>query len=310
MNCFIFKPLLSLGFVLSMIATCSVSLADNQQKSSASFQEKLQALETSAGGRLGISAVDTTNNTELQYHADERFALGCTAKVLGVGAILQKSINDKQLLNQHVTYTKDDVVIHSPITEKHINEGMTISKLCEAAIIVSDNTAMNLLIKKLKPAEQGKPEDVTAFARSIGDKDFNITQWWPKEAYTDPNSIDNTTTPAAMKKSLQDLAFGQILPPSQQKELLTWLKHNQTGNARIRAGVPKGWIVGDKTGTGATYGATNDIGIIWPPKCQPLIVAVYFKQNEKDAAPQSRVVASATRLILEEFAKTNSCIHL
>lgn len=79
------------------------------------------------------------------------------------------------------------------------------------------------------------------------------------------------------------------------------------GYARIRAGIPKDWIVGDKTGTG-DYGTSNDIAIIWPPHCSPIILAIYFTQNKKDAALRENVVASATRLVINEFAKTDSCI--
>ena len=95
---------------------------------------------------------------------------------------------------------------------------------------------------------------------------------------------------------------------TERKQLITWMKGNTTGNNRIRAAVPKGWVVADKTGSGS-YGITNDIGIIWPPKCSPIIVAIYFIQNKKDASSQDDVIASATRAVLDEFARTDQCIH-
>jgi beta-lactamase class A len=77
------------------------------------------------------------------------------------------------------------------------------------------------------------------------------------------------------------------------------LKNNTTGNARIRAGVPKGWIVGDKTGTG-DYGTSNDIAII---------LAIYFTQNKNEATLREDIIASTTRLVLDEFAKLDQCIR-
>jgi beta-lactamase class A len=95
----------------------------------------------------------------------------------------------------------------------------------------------------------------------------------------------------------------------QREQLVTWLKNNTTGDARIRAGVPKGWIVGDKTGTGSLYGTTNDIGIIWPSKCAPIVVAIYYTNNKKDATKREDIIASVTRSLISEFAQTDRCIN-
>ncbi|EEL99406.1 hypothetical protein S3E15_01500 [Bacillus mycoides] len=52
-------------------------------------------------------------------------------------------------LDEVITYTKDDLVEYLPITEKHVDSGMTLGKIAEAAIRYSDNTAGNTLFKKL-----------------------------------------------------------------------------------------------------------------------------------------------------------------
>ena len=93
----------------------------------------------------------------------------------------------------------------------------------------------------------------------------------------------------------------------QREQLQTWLKNSTTGEARIRSGMPKNWLVGDKTGSG-NYGATNDIGIVWPPNCQPIIIAIYFAQNKKDASLREDVIASATKMIINEFAHSDQCV--
>ena len=67
------------------------------------------------------------------------------------------------------------------------------------------------------------------------------------------------------------------------------------------ASVPKGWIVGDKTGTGS-YGTTNDIGVLYPVTGAPIVAAIYFTQNEKEASPRDDVIASATRILLAAWA--------
>ncbi len=86
------------------------------------------------------------------------------------------------------------------------------------------------------------------------------------------------------------------------------MKDNTTGDTRIRAGVPKGWIVADKTGAGNDYGISNDIGIIWPPNCAPIIIAIYSVHNKKDTTRRDDILASSTQLVINEFSKTDSCL--
>ncbi|MCX7114551.1 MAG: serine hydrolase [Gammaproteobacteria bacterium] len=65
-----------------------------------------------------------------------------------------------------------------------------------------------------------------------------------------------TSTPTAMQINLQKLVLGDVLGKIQREKLKSWLIGNTTGDLRIRAGVPKGWIVADKTGSGSSYGIT------------------------------------------------------
>ena len=47
---------------------------------------------------------------------------------------------------------------------------------------------------------------------------------------------------------------------------------NRTGDACLRAGLPRTWKIGDKTGSNATD-TGNDIAIIWPPgRTTPLLL--------------------------------------
>jgi beta-lactamase class A len=292
--------LLPLTTALFFISACIPAFASTQEIKLASVQKKLEALEASSGGRLGISAIDTANNTHIQYRADERFPFCSTSKVMVVSAILKQSIADSHLLQQKITYTEKDVDSsgYAPITKTHVVSGMTIGELCAAAIDYSDNAALNLLLKTV-----GGPTAVNSFARSIGDNTFRLDRWEPKLNSAIPGDLRDTSTPAAMASSLQQLALGNILELPQRTQLQTWMKNNTTGNARIRAGAPKGWLVGDKTGTG-DYGTTNDIAVIWPPNSPLIVVVIYFTQNKKDAAPRDDVIAAATSILINTFAQT------
>ncbi len=265
-----------------------------QDDHSSLVQKELERLESSSNGRIGVAAINTANNEVIQYRAKERFPMGCTSKVIGVAAILKQSTVESSLLQKKVMYKKSDLVAWSPTTRNHLTDGLTVSQLCAAAIIQSDNTAMNLLVKQL-----GGLKTINNFANSIGNKTFRQDRGWPDEANVIGDVLD-TSTPLDMMNSLQQLTLGNLLPSLQREQLQQWLKNSVTGYYRIRAGTPTGWTVGDKTGT-ASYGVTNDIAIIWPPKSSPIIIAIYYKGNKKNAAKRDDVVASAARILVNEF---------
>jgi beta-lactamase class A len=258
-----------------------------------SAQTKLTELERTLAGRLGVFALNTANGQQLSYHADEYFPMCSTFKVLLASAILKRSTQIDGLMQQRIKYQQSDLVTYSPITERHVEDGMTVSALCAAAIQYSDNTASNLLMKIL-----GGSGAVTTFARSIGDRQFRLDRWETALNSSIPGDRRDTSTPNAMASSLQRLAFGDALEPRLQLQLRVWLQGNTTGAARIRAAVPTDWEVGDKTGTG-DYGTANDLAVLWPPRRSPVVVAIYTTQGEKDAKARNDVIASAARIVVD-----------
>ncbi len=288
------RSLILLGMIANpFMHGCTHWFMENQKP--ALVRKKLEALEASSGGRIGLSVVNAANEMPIQFRAYERFPFCSTVKTVIVGAILKKSEVDHQLLQERVLYKEADIKEsgYAPITAKYLNSGMTIAELSAATLQYSDNAAANLLIRKL-----GGPAAITAFAKSQGDNKFRLDRWEPELNSAIPSDPRDTSTPAAMAKILQSLTLGNALGSAQREMLIDWLKGNTTGDARIRAGVPNEWIIGDKTGT-CDYGTTNDIGIVWPINGSPSIVAIYYTQNEKDAASRSEVIASAMRILVD-----------
>lgn len=291
--------------LLTLISTTTVSLAFATSNSSmqlisesgTTYQTKFAQLESSANGRLGIMAINTANNQQIEYRSNELFPFCSTGKVMVVGAILKASESNPQLMQRQLHYSKQDTESsgYAPITGQHIKDGMSVSALSQAAIAYSDNGAMNQLLQIL-----GGTQMVSTFAKSIGDNKFNLVRTEPQLNTAIPGDERDTTTPVAMALSLQKLSLGTALDKKQQAQLQEWLKANTTGDKRIRAGVPKGWTVGDKTGTGS-YGTTNDVAVIWPPQAKPIVLVVYFTQNKKDTKPNDQVIAQATKIVIDEF---------
>ncbi|KML58701.1 beta-lactamase [Burkholderia cepacia] len=277
--------------VLTVTACASPRAGAPDVSSTTSFD----ALERAAGGRLGVCAIDTASGRRALYRADERFPFCSTFKAMLSAAVLAQSVERPGLLQQRVTYGKADLVKYSPVSEKHVDTGMTVADLCAAAIQYSDNSAANLLMKLL-----GGPSAVTAYARSIGDDAFRLDRWETELNTALPGDLRDTTTPAAMAASLRVLTLGDALPAAQRAQLVAWLRGNKVGDKRIRAGVPAGWTVGDKTGTG-DYGTTNDAGVVWPPSRAPIVLTVYYTQTRADARAKEDVIAAATRIAVATF---------
>ncbi|KWH01008.1 class A beta-lactamase [Burkholderia cepacia] len=257
--------------------------------------QMLAELESSVGGRLGVCAIDAASGRVIAHRADERFPFCSTFKAMLSAAVLAQSVERPALLQQRVTYTRADLVNYSPVSEKHVGEGMTVAALCEAAIQYSDNSAANLLMKLL-----GGPSAVTAYARSIGDDTFRLDRWETELNTALPGDLRDTTTPAAMAASMRVLMVGDALPAAQRAQLVAWMRGNKVGDKRLRAGVPAGWTVGDKTGTG-DYGTTNDAGVVWSPSRAPIAVAVYYTQARADARAKDDVIASVARIVVHAF---------
>ncbi|WP_440617316.1 class A beta-lactamase [Cysteiniphilum sp. 6C5] len=278
---------------LSLITFTSFANADNNFK----------ALEKQYGGQLAISAIDTSNDHAVDYHADKRMPMCSTFKLMLVAAVLKKSVHEPRLLEKKIDYTQKDMVnAYSPYTQKNLGKGMSIKALCHAAML-SDNTAANLLLKEL-----GGLDKLNQFAQSIGDTTFRLDRYEPYLNTAIPGDKRDTTTAKAMSQSLDKIVLGNVLPTMQRDLLIKWMQTNTTGDKRIKAGVNRSWIVGDKTGTG-DYGTTNDIGVIWPNKCKPVVISVFYTQDKQDAKAQDVVIQKATSLAMAELSKTNSCLE-
>lgn len=294
MNPLIQRRTLLLGAsVLPLAGACTAWSGTGSQSSA---EAQLAELESAAGGRLGVVGFNTGSGARIQHRAHERFPLCSTFKLMLAAAVLERSAKDASLLSKNVSYSKSDLIEHSPITEQHVATGMTVAAMCAATIQYSDNAAANLLLKVL-----GGPSAVTAFARGIGDQAFRLDRTEPELNTSIPGDPRDTTTPAAMSDSIQRLVLGDALGTGQRDQLRTWLLGNTTSTERFLAGVPAGWKVGDKTGAGS-YGSTNDVGVLWPPTGAPIVLSVYLTFPQKDARNRNDVVASATRIAAAALA--------
>jgi beta-lactamase class A len=251
-----------------------------------------RALEQQYSARLGVYALDTGSRRTVSYRANERFAFASTFKSLACGVLLSQAKD----LDKLIHYTAADLVSYSPITEQHVDTGMTLRELCDAAIRFSDNTAANLIL-----AELGGPAALQSALRKLGDGVSRVNRNEPTLNENTPGDSRDTTTPRQLATSLQKFTLGRALPPAKQAILNAWLVGNTTGDKAIRAGVPKDWKVGDKTGT-ANYGGRNDVAVIWPPNRAPIMLAIMSTKDVKDAPTDDTLIAAAAAAAIKALS--------
>ncbi len=291
------KPMKRRTFAAGTLAAVSgmrvVALAQD-------IDQKLAQIEEASGGRLGVAVFDSHGVQRVSYRPGERFLMCSTFKLLAVADVLSRVDAGTLRFEQRVHYSKDDLLPYAPVARANLGRGwMTMRELCAAAIAVSDNTAANLILKRV-----GGPAGVTRYVRSIGDHYTRLDRTEPALNHvTSPGDPRDTTTPESMGFDAYRLLTRDLLNVSSRALLVDWIRRSTTGLNLLRAGFPTSWRAGDKTGMGG--GTTpsgdsdtrNDVAIVWPPGRAPFIVAAYLTGVTVAAAQRDTALADVARVI-------------
>ncbi|MBF6173345.1 class A beta-lactamase [Nocardia blacklockiae] len=259
----------------------------------AAAEEYFAGLERKYDARLGVYALATGTAVALAYRAEDRFAFCSTFKAPAAAAVLQQRA--LSYLDTVVRFTRADVNSISPIAQDRVDTGMTIRELCDAAIRFSDGTAGNLLLRDI-----GGPAQLTGYLRSLGDTVGRMDRYEPELNSDPPGDPRDTTSPRALAGVYQQLVLRDALPADKRALLRDWLQRSTTGAYTIRAGVPSGWTVANKTGHG-DYGRANDVAVLWPPSAAPLVLAVMTDRAARDATPPYAMIADVAKYVAAQL---------
>jgi beta-lactamase class A len=280
------------GSVLAIPALASASRT--ALASSAEIADRLAALERRHPGRICVSMLDLASGKRVDHRANERILICSTFKALAAALVLHRVDRGEERLDRRIKVAQRDLVTYSPVTQKHVGEGaMTVAQLCDAIMTWSDNAAANLLLQSF-----GGPAALTAFCRQLGDDVTRLDRYETElNTHDHPGDIRDTTTAAAMLESLRKLLFTELLTAASRAQLAAWLIANRTGDARLRAGLPKTWLTGDRTGTnGDKHGNANDIAVVWPADRPPLIITAYCEIPGIASDQRNAVIAEIGRI--------------
>ncbi|WP_262402348.1 class A beta-lactamase [Actinomadura sp. CNU-125] len=280
-------------------------VADTAIAPNAELNKKLRELEKAHKTRIGAVGIDLGTGKTVGYRPDERFPFNSMFKVFACSAVLHKArTGSPGLMDKVIRWTPEDMAgltENSPETTEYTDTGMTPAQLCRAGITKSDGFAGNTLLTQI-----GGPSGLTKFFRSTGDRVSRLDRPEPYLTEWEPGEVRDTTTPAASARTFTELTTGKTLHPDDRARLVGWLKASLTGAARIRAGLPEDWTVGDKTGTGGAknHGTAGDIAIVWSPGTNaPMILSVLTNRTTDDTPNDNEAIEHTATALAEALGR-------
>ena len=285
------------GAAAAMLLPAWVEALGGSAWAATAAPDPLAEIAKGTGGRLGVSVFDTGSGRRLWLDPLARYPFCSTFKVPLAAAILARADRGELDLQRPIRFTQGDLLDYAPVVAKNLPRGqMTLAELCAAAVEWSDNAAANLLLPQL-----GGPSGLTRFMRSADDDISRLDRVEPELNDYTPGEVRDTTTPMAMTTQLTALLTGNVLQPASRQQLIDWMIGCRTGDARLRAGLPKTWRVGDKTGTSGK-GQANDIAIAWPPNRKPILIACYLDAPGIAPDKADQAIAAVGALVGQLFA--------
>ncbi|MBD8620674.1 beta-lactamase class A [Sphingomonas sp. PP-CE-3G-477] len=270
-------PRLSRLFLSSIAASFLVPASASATTSAfepTGLERVLSMLVAERSGDYGIAALDLRDGSTVSIRGDTPFPMASTVKLAIAGAYLADVDQGRRTLG--------DMIVGRPA-----------AKALELMIVRSDNQATDQLLAAL-----GGPVVIQQWLWShkiAGIRmDRTIAQLLRERGHLADSK--DVATPIAMVTLLNKLDNGTVLTAQSRNFLLELMSRCQTGTRRIRALLPAGTRVEDKTGT--LDGITNDVGFITMPDGRRVAIVV-FARGGRDRQP---VIAEVSRAIYDYFA--------
>ena len=259
------------------------------------ISKEIAEQELKTGARIGVSIYDLAANDLWNYKGNQRFPLMSTFKALACAKLLSDIEKGIQSFDTSTTITKESLVTWSPITEKQIGMKMTLKQACSATMLMSDNTAANIVLKGIKG-----PEALTQFMRGIGDDVTRLDRIEPDLNEAIDGDKRDTTTPNAMVKSLHTLLFSDELSQTSKDQLKQWMMDNKVTGSLLRSVLPKHWSIADRSGAGG-FGSRAITAVVWSDKRTPLIISIYLTQTDVSFAQRNKAIADIGKEIFTVY---------
>lgn len=263
------------------------------------LDEKLSSIEQRISGKVGVSVLDTRDQSQWHYNGDERFPMMSTFKTLACAKMLQDADNGLLDLGKKTRITSDEIIDWSPVTQEWVGGTITLEKACEASMLTSDNTAVNIVLQNI-----GGPQGVTTFLRTLGDEVTQLDRIEPELNQAIAGDVRDTTTPNAMNTTLERLLLGDGLSQHAQNRLRGWMQSNSVSDSLLRSILPQGWSIADRSGAGG-FGSRGITALIWAEQRAPMIISIYMTQTDLSLSERNSIINDIGQQIFSEYSVEN-----
>ena len=301
-----------------------------------SLEQRLRTLAMQFPGDVGVAVRRLDENWTVSVNGERPMPQQSVSKLWVSMAILAAADRGELSLDERVTIRKDDLsIFHQPI-RKYVGEtgySASLRSLMEGALQQSDNAANDALVKRLGgpfavqvaivgrnldgirygPGERDM-QTAAAGLRWKPEYSFDRTFWEEREALPAARrkaALDDyladppdAGTPLGIVEALSRLHQGDLLSPASTDHMLSVMGGSLTGGGRLRAGLPTGWKIAHKTGTGQVMGSLatgyNDVGLITAPDGRVYAVAVMVGATRQPLKARQAFMVSVARAVAGE----------
>ncbi len=270
-----------------------------------SLKKELNQLIENSGAEVGLAAHQIGSKKEILINPDLSFHPASTMKLCVMMEVFHQarqglfSLDDEMPVKNEFASIVDGSsysLLEQDDSEtdlyQHIGQSLPIRELIQRMITVSSNLATNILIERVTP------ERTTEFMRQLGADGLTI-----RRGVEDDKAfrlgMNNAATARGFMQILVKLATRKIVAPKDSDAMIEILGE-QKFNQMMPSQLPAGVRVAHKTGwTGKYY---HDVGIVYPPKGNPFVLAILTNgfEKEEEAHP---FIASLARKIYEGWIK-------
>jgi beta-lactamase class A len=262
------------------------------------LKARLGELVVNAGGRICISVMHVESGRSVMVGGQQSLPLQSVFKLPLAVAVLRDVQGGHVSLDQTLTVRAEDRAPGVPSNEKkwaQVPREVSVRQLLEYSLVDSDNTSSDKLLDLI-----GGPRVLTERMGSLGFQGIAVRA--PTKAMGRSGELPNEATSEALARLLASLERGELLEAPQRALLWDLMGRARTGERRIRAGLPPGTQVLDKTGTGANGTVTNDVGVVTlPGSAGHLAIAVLIAASSLPARAQEDLIAEITRTAFNSF---------
>lgn len=274
----------------------NVSAAERPASADAALTERLKALSNGANGDIGVAVIHVESGRAVNIEGAKQMPLYSVYK-LPLAITVLREVEAKNLsLDKAVRVVPEDVAsgsqFNADLWRRPVDK--TVAELLEFSIVRSDNTSSDKLLPLV-----GGPAAVTERMHAFGFSNIDIK--YSSREFAAHRDKPNIATASDLAQLLAKLQKGELLQPPQLSLLLGFMERARTGGERrIRANLPAGTQVAEKTGTGDD--TTNDVGLITLPDGKGhLAIAVLITRSKLSADAQEKVIADIARAAYDSF---------